>query len=312
MCYSAQIKADYKRFVSEYGAIMSLDEFTRLVTEYFKNPGSVKFPKAMTAPFLESPETEEEKKIAEVLRAGQEAEEIKLLQELAKQRERLEKARAAVERKATKTATEELRKASNKVAWVEGKLDELRSNEIKPRDSRIFPGWYAPVMIWENGRRVIKPMRYQCRPAGKPEFYDTKYPGTYNARMENLRGFWKGQYGHTHGVVLVDAFYENVKDAQGRNIILGFRPDPPQTMIVACLWSHWRATKPGEKDLLSFAIITTDPPPEISEAGHDRCPVPIKSEDLDAWLNPDPNNVEAMDKILADNAMPHFTHSVAG
>lgn len=300
MCYSAQIKADYKRFVREYGATMSLDEFTRLVTEYFQNPGTVKFPRAMAAPFLESPETEEEKKIAEVLRASQKAQEIKLLQELAKQRERKDKAEAAVARKVTKTATEELRKAANKVKWLEGKLDELNSAEIQPRDSRIFPGWYAPVMVMENGRRVVKPMRYQCRPEGKPAFYDTKYPGTYNARTDNLREFWKGQYGHTHAVVLVDAFYENVDGPDGNNMVLEFRPDPPQTMLVACVWSHWRATKPDEKDLLSFAIITDDPPPEIAEAGHDRYPVPIKPEYLDAWLNPDPGDLEAMDSILHD------------
>jgi len=312
MCYSAQIKADYKRFVREYGAVMSLDAFSRLVTEYFQNPGSVKFPKAMAAPFLESPETEEEKKIADVLRASMEAEVIRLLQELAKQTERLENAQASLAAKPTKKAADEVRIASNKIAWAKGKLEDLKSTEIKPRDSRIFPGWYAPVMVWENGRRVVKPMRYQCRPAGKPAFYDTKYPSTYNARMDNLRGFWKGQYGHTHGVVLVDAFYENVAGPEGKNIVLEFRPDPPQTMLVACVWSHWRATKPGEQDLLSFAIITTDPPPAISEAGHDRCPVPIKPEDLDAWLNPDPNDLDAMDEILRDNGMPRFVHSVAG
>jgi len=130
--------------------------------------------------------------------------------------------------------------------------------------------------------------------------------------MDNLRGFWKGQYGHTHGVVLVDAFYENVAGPEGKNLVLEFRPDPPKTMLVACLWSHWRGTKPGEKDLLSFAIITTDPPPEISEAGHDRCPAPIKPEDLDAWLKPGPGNLEAMDEILRNNGMPHFEHSRAG
>jgi hypothetical protein len=30
----------------------------------------------------------------------------------------------------------------------------------------------------ENGRYVVKPMRYQCRIAGKPANYDFKYPGT--------------------------------------------------------------------------------------------------------------------------------------
>lgn len=70
MCYSAQIEADYRRFVHEYGAIMSLDDFTRMVVEYFANP-KMRVPKAMTAHFLESPETDEEKKIAEVTQPTQ-------------------------------------------------------------------------------------------------------------------------------------------------------------------------------------------------------------------------------------------------
>lgn len=74
--------------------------------------------------------------------------------------------------------------------------------------------------------------------------------------------------------MLVDAFHEKVAGPEGKNIVLEFRPSLPVTMLVACVWSHWRATKLGEKDLLSFAIITTDPPSEISEAGHDRCPAP--------------------------------------
>ncbi|CAJ0726024.1 SOS response-associated peptidase [Ralstonia pickettii] len=308
MCYSAQIEADYKRFVREYGAIMSLDDFTRMVVEYFDNP-KMRVPKAMTAPFLESPETDEERKIAEVIRARIAADEIALLQELAKQTERLEKAQQALAVKVTKKATEDVRIATNKITSIKGKLEELKSTELTPRDSRIFPGWYAPVMVMENGRRVVKPMRYQCRPAGKPAFYDTEFPGTYNARRDNLRGFWKGQYGHTHGLILVDAFYENVTGSAGEKIVLEFRPDPAQTLLVACLWSHW--TKPGEKDLLSFAIITDDPPPEISEAGHDRCPVPIKQEHIDTWLNPGPRDLAAMDAILDDRPDLYYQHKLA-
>lgn len=77
----------------------------------------------------------------------------------------------------------------------------------------------------------------------------------------------------------------------------------------ACLWSRWTAR--GEKDLLSFAIITDDPPPEIAEAAHDRCPVPIKPEHLDAWLTPDARNLEAMDAILDDKATPYYEHRLA-
>ncbi|CAJ0721333.1 hypothetical protein LMG6871_04758 [Ralstonia edaphis] len=35
---------------------------------------------------------------------------------------------------------------------------------------------------------------------------------------------------------------------EARIPVLEFRPDPPQALLAACVRSHWRATKPGEKD----------------------------------------------------------------
>jgi hypothetical protein len=75
----------------------------------------------------------------------------------------------------------------------------------------------------------------------------------------------------------MDAFFENVNRhrAEGRqlgtgedveNLILEFRPRACRPMLGACLWSRWSA--PGEPDLLSFAAITDDPPPEVAAAGH--------------------------------------------
>ena len=64
------------------------------------------------------------------------------------------------------------------------------------------------------------------------------------------------------------------------NVRLEFKPNPQQDMLVACLWSHW--TAPGEPDLLSFAAITDDPPPEVSAAGHDHCIIPINAENIEA------------------------------
>lgn len=164
-------------------------------------------------------------------------------------------------------------------------------------------------MVMENGRRVIKPMRYQCRPAGKPAFYDTKFPGAYNARRDNLGGgFWNGVFGHSHGILIVNAFFENVS-RDGGNVVLEFRPRPTQDMLVACLWSRWSA--PGEPDLLSFAAITDEPPPKVAAAGHDRCIVPIKEENIDAWLQPDAADVAAQYTILDDRQRPYYEHRLA-
>lgn len=62
--------------------------------------------------------------------------------------------------------------------------------------------------------------------------------------------------------------------------------------------------------MLSFAAITDEPPPEVAAAGHDRCIVPIKPENIDSWLRPDPKNLVAQYAILEDRARP-YEHRLA-
>jgi putative SOS response-associated peptidase YedK len=153
-----------------------------------------------------------------------------------------------------------------------------------------------------------------------PASYDLKFPGTYNARRDNLEGFWKDQFGVSHGVMIANAFYENVKAhrMEGRelgpgepveNVVLEFRPRPTQDMLVACLWSRW--TAPGEPDLLSFAAITDEPPAEVAAAGHDRCIIPIREENLERWLRPDRRNLAALYATLDDRERPYYEHRLA-
>jgi putative SOS response-associated peptidase YedK len=319
MCYSAQIQADYRKFVRTFGALMDIDEFARLFFERAEGVSKAKIPKAMEDAFA-APETDAERQIKAFIDQFNRDQTSKLEQDLFKQRKRLADAERTLLTKVTKAATESQRIATDKIAWTRGKLDDIQRNEPKPRDSRIFPGTYAPVLVMENGEYVVKPMRYQCRIAGKPASFDVKYPGTYNARKNSLEGFWKPCFGHTHGVMLVEVFYENVKKAKmegtlleshnkDENVVLEFRPSNRQLMHVACLWSRW--TKPGEPDLLSFAAITDEPPPEIEAAGHDRCIIPIKPENIEAWLNPTASSLATMYAILEDKDRPYYEHKLA-
>ena len=311
MCYSAQVEAEYKKFTREYGAILSLEEFFDI---YWCRRGdrSVKIPKAIDLMFAGSddPDVAKIKSLIDEYAAQQATE---LEQELFKQRKRLADAERTLQTKVTKAATESQRIASDKVESLIRKLGDLRRSDLKERDGRIFPGHYAPVMVHEHGKRVVKPMRYQCRLAGKPAFYDSKYPGTYNARRDNLEGYWKTLFGQTHGLMLASSFYENVQrmNAEGEpeNVVLQFKPTPPHTMLVACLWSRW--TAPGEADLLSFAAITDDPPAEVAATGHDRCIIPIKPEHIDAWLNPDAARLADGYRILDDRDRPYYEHRQA-
>ena len=318
MCYSAIVWQHYGDYVRAFGADINITEFFRLYVDR-KDNSKIKIPKAMDEAF-QTPRNAEEREIAALIKQYNTEQASELEQELFKQRKRLADAERILKTKTTKKAENDQRIATDKVSKLLRRLEDLRRTAHKDRDARIFPGMYAPVMIWENGRRVVKPMRYQCRPAGKPAFYDRKYPGTYNARRDNLEGFWKGQFGHTHGVMVVETFFENVArhdlehrelgpDEKAENVVLQFTPNPPQEMLVACLWSHWSGE--GEPDLLSFAAITDEPPPEIAAAGHDRVIIQIKPENLDAWLNPDASNLAALHAILEDRQRPFYEHRMA-
>ncbi|MBK7209090.1 MAG: SOS response-associated peptidase family protein [Xanthomonadales bacterium] len=317
MCYSAQVEESFKRYVKQFGADIDIHQFVKLYGHRAAG-ASLRIPKAMDANFTEAASAEE-RAIAGMIADFDRAELARHEQELFKQRKRLADAERSLQTRVTKAASESRRIATNKVKWMLARMADIKRRELLPRDSRIFPGHYAPVMVMENGRRVIKPMRYQCRPQGKPAVYDRKYPGTYNARRDNLEGFWKGQFGHSHGIMVVSAFYENVSRhaLEGRelgageaeeNVILEFRPQPAQDMLVACLWSHWQGN--GE-ELLSFAAITDEPPAEIAAAGHDRCIIPIRPENIDVWLNPDPKNLAAAYAILDDRERPYYEHRMA-
>jgi hypothetical protein len=286
VCYSAQVWQSYQDYVRRFGAEISIREFAELYASR-ENGAKIKTAKAMDDAFLHAgtPETRE---IARSIEAWNTQQASELEQLLFRQRKRLVDAERVLQTKSTKKALDDQRIASSKIDWAKGKLSDLRRSVLEARDRRIFPGVYAPVMVMEEGRRVIKPMRYQCRPAGKPAFYDTKYPGTYNARRDNLEGFWKGQFGHTHGIIVCEAFYENVSrnKVEGReladgevdeNVVLEFKPQPQQDMLITCLYSHWQGD--GE-ELWSFAAITDEPPPEVAAAGHDRCIIPVRQEHL--------------------------------
>ena len=321
MCYSAQIEADYDKFVREWGAVISIKRFVELFWEKRKDGGWTKIPKAMREAFRR-PQGEEGFELAKLVAEGDRDLTDKLYKEVAAQQERLAKAEEVIAGpKPTKKAAEDQRIATNKLKAAQRNLHDLTRTEPADKDSRIYPGVWAPVMIEKDGQRVVVPMRYQCRLPGWNEAIERKYPGTYNARRDKLEESWSKLFGYRHGIMIVSRFYENVSrhKMEGRelapgekeeNVVLEFDPQPPQEMLVACLWNMSPGADHGT-DLFSFAAFTDEPPPEVAAAGHDRCIVPIKPEHVDAWLSPDPNNLAALYAILDDRARPYYQHRLA-
>jgi putative SOS response-associated peptidase YedK len=141
-----------------------------------------------------------------------------------------------------------------------------------------------------------------------------------NARRDNLEKFWGEQFGSQHAIMVVESFYENVKlhtmehrdlraDEVEKNVVLQFKPEPAQTMYIACLWSHW--TDPREPDVRGFAAITDVPPADVAAAGHDRCIINLKPEHAEAWVMPETRTAAELQAMLSDRAIPVFQHEIS-
>ena len=213
MCYSAQAWADYRRYTKTFGASLSIGDYIKLFGDRARG-AKIKIPKAMSDAFLH-PATEPEREAKAFIDAFNAEQATALEQELIKQKERVADAeRVLAGPKPTKKASENQRVATSKIPDLQRKLTDLHRTTPKPRDERIFPDSFATVMLVLDGQKVVMPMRYHCRPAGIPASIDRtrdgRVSGTYNARRDNLQRFWRNQFGHTHAVIVVNKFYENV------------------------------------------------------------------------------------------------------
>ena len=300
----------------QLGLRLDYDEAEKLFVRRLDDP-TLNISRGFEANFDE-PTTDQGRRIKSAIDEHRSRTASKIEKDLFTQKTRLVNAERSLKAKETKKAREDVRIATAKIDSLTEKLSDLRRSEPKSRDNRIFPMVYAGVIVKENGENLLRPMRYACRPAGKPVFYDKKFPGLYNARRDNLERFWTEQFGHHHAIMVVETFYENVQlhvkehrelaaGEREQNVVLEFTPNPPQPMLIACLWSRW--TDPLEPDLLGFAAITDEPPPDIASAGHDRCIINLRPEHTDAWLSPEKFSRNELQAILSDRAVSTFEHA---
>jgi putative SOS response-associated peptidase YedK len=318
MCYSAMVVARFKKLNRRVPTAPDLAAFEKLYEQRLID-ASLKIPRALDANF-DDPQSPAEGRIRELIMECRKQRAAVLEAELFKQKKRQADAQRALQAKVTKKAQDDLRISTEKIERHVAWLRDLQRAEPKASDSRIFPFWYAPVIVREGSEFVIRPMRYHCRPMGKPASYDRQYDGLYNARRDNLERFWKNLYGEHHAVVVMTGFYENVArhDFERRelqpgekeeNLVLHFNPQPEQEMYVACLWSRWEGQ--GQEPLESFAAITDGPPPEVAATGHDRCVIQLQEENVAEWLAPAGAPRERLVQILDDKARPYYEHRLA-
>lgn len=185
---------------------------------------------------------------------------------------------------------EALKIKGNDPEWTKRVLNLARrpSGNIfrtEDKDGRIFPGYFTHVLTLEGNNRILKPMRYRVRPNGSKAEIPAKF-NVFNARLDSLenRQTWEPLFMRQHGLLPFVRFFEWVED-EGKKRLISFKSDRHDVMWAPCLWDYWEDLKEGV-GFYSFAIITDDPPKEIYEKGHDRCPIFLREDLINDWLSP--------------------------
>ncbi|MFP5386551.1 MAG: SOS response-associated peptidase family protein [Bacteriovoracia bacterium] len=180
--------------------------------------------------------------------------------------------------------------------------------KLPDEDGRIYPGSFTYVMVMENKKRVFKPMRYRIRPSGSVTEIPSKF-NVFNARLDSLenRQTWQPLFMRNHGLLPFVRFFEWVeKDSQKR--LISFHSDRHEIMWAPCLWDYWENEKEGV-GFYSFAIITDEPPREVWEMGHDRCPIFLREDLIDHWLSPEGKNQSEIYRILKNKQEVSYLHA---
>jgi hypothetical protein len=236
MCYSAQVKQDLRKFARQFSASIDYQQFELLFEQRLEYK-TIKVSRALEQSFIE-PTNEPEARIRDLIVRHQTAQAQAWEMELFQQKKRLADAQRSLQKKETKKAREGLRIAPGKIDWLLQKLAELKRTDLNDKDSRIFPMWWAPVIVNDvtAGLRIT-PMRYHCRPAGKPAWYDRKFDGLYNARRDSLGKFWRELFCTHHALMVITGFFENLdrhrleqRELQPgetpQNVVIHFSPRP--------------------------------------------------------------------------------------
>lgn len=206
-----------------------------------------------------------------------------------------------------------LRRRAEDTEWIKRSLNLSRrptGNIFKTHDEdgRIFPGSFTHVMVLENNQRILKPMRYRLRPKNALTEVPSKF-NVFNARLDSLenRQTWKPLFMRQHGLLPFVRFFEWVED-EGKKRLISFSSDRHEIMWAPCLWDYWENELEGV-GFYSFAIITDDPPKEIYERGHDRCPIFLREDLINHWLSPFDKTKSDMYRLLKFKQEVFYLHN---
>lgn len=71
-----------------------------------------------------------------------------------------------------------------------------------------------------------------------------------------------------------------------------------------------RVERSEGRQAIVVRAITDEPPGEIRAAGHDRCIINLRPENIVAWLTPVGRSDDELQAMLSDRRTPYYEHEV--
>lgn len=167
--------------------------------------------------------------------------------------------------------------------------------DLAPRYN-IAPTQYT-LMIRNNGavRRAVK-AKWGFIPSWRKD--GEKGPEPINARSESVAGsrLFAGALRTRRCVIPASGFYE-WQAVRGERAKRPYHIEPvgSEVFALAGLWSPW---KQADTEAVESFTILTCAPNEVMKPIHDRMPVILPMDALDAWLDPKIDDVEIVSAML--------------
>jgi len=160
----------------------------------------------------------------------------------------------------------------------------------------VAPRQQAPVLVWENGNAVLKPMRWGLIPSWSKD--ETMGDKLTNARAETVteKSSFRRPFQNQRCLIPADGFYEWQATPDGKKPFR-FARKGGGFFCMAGLWEKWlrphhegelglNDTSPNLSQVVeTFSVITTTPNPMVA-AVHSRMPVILSPEHYGWWLEP--------------------------
>jgi len=178
-------------------------------------------------------------------------------------------------------------------------VEEVRTGATEP-NYNVTPRAEVPVVADSKGTRVLDVVRWGLVPSwAKSLAVGDKM---INARAESVltSNAYKRPFARHRCIVPADGFYEwqTIEGQKQRQPWFIKRRDG-EPLAFAGLWSIWHDKKLGDDAprIRSCTIITTDPN-DLMQSIHNRMPVILPEAKWDTWLDPENNDVDALQQLL--------------